>query len=76
MQPQENPIPGKLYKPEYETVRYGRDSLKITAINYWNHLNRKFYNINPDNDFISMPRKQFKDLVVKDFLELYESGSN
>ena len=75
MQPQENPIPGQLYKPEYGTVRYGRDSLKITSINYWNYLNRKIHKENPKNDFISMPRKKFKDVVVKDFLGQYESSS-
>ena len=30
MQPQENPIPGQLYKPERETVKYGRDSLNLS----------------------------------------------
>ena len=72
MNPQENPIPGQLYKPEYETVKYGRNSLKITSINYWNHLNRKYYKSNKKNDFIAMSRNKFKNLVVKDFLKGYE----
>ena len=44
MQPQVNPIPGQLYKPRFETVRYGRDSLTVSAINSWNHLNINFIN--------------------------------
>ena len=72
MQPQQNPVPGQLYRPEYETVRYGRDSLKLSAIMSWNHLNRKHYQGNPNNDFISMPRNSFKNIIIKDFMDGYE----
>ena len=38
----------------------------------WNHLNRKHYQGNPNNDFISMPRNSFKNIIIKDFLDGYE----
>ena len=76
MQPQQHPIPGQLYRPEYETVRYGRDSLKISAINSWNHLNHKHHQLNPDNDFISMSRESFKKLIITDFMDSYERYVN
>ena len=76
MQPQQNPVPGQLYRPEYETVRYGRDSLKISSINSWNNLNRKYYQINSNNDFISMSRNKFKQLIITDFMDGYESYVN
>ena len=71
MQPQENPIPEQLFKPETESVRYGRDSLKVSAINSWNHLNRKMHKKDPCTNFISMSRVQFKQLVVNNFLQSY-----
>ena len=71
MQPQENPIPEQLYKPEYESARYGRDSLKVTAINRWNYFNRKIYNMNHNNNFTSMFREKFKDMIIQDFLDGY-----
>jgi hypothetical protein len=46
MQPQQNPVPGQLYRPVYQTVRYGRDSLNIYSINSWNNLNRRYYEKN------------------------------
>ena len=76
MQPQQNPVPGQLYRPEYETVRYGRDSLKISSIDLWNNLNRKHHQVNPNNDFISMPRNSFKNLIITDFLDGYERYVN
>ena len=39
IQPQQNPIPGQLYRPEYETVRYGRDSLKYLQLTQLNTMN-------------------------------------
>ena len=76
MHPQENPFPGQLFKPDYESVRYGRDSLKISAINSWNYLNSKYCKLNPHNDFISMPRNAFKKLIISDFVEGYERYVN
>ena len=73
MQPQESPIPGQLFKPEYETVRYGRDSLKMSAILAWNHWNRKHHKTNPDDDFISMSRNKYIFLLFQEFLNNYSS---
>ena len=71
MQPQETPIPGQLYKPEYESIRYGRNSLKYSAITSWNHLNRKCYKTNPEIIFIAMSRNKFKEYVVNDYIQGY-----
>ena len=76
MHPQESPIPGQLYKPENETVKYGRGSFKVSSVTSWNHLNRKYYKIDNDNDFISMQRSKFKDLIVTDFLQNYGDSNN
>ena len=43
MQPQESPIPGQIYKPTVETVRYGIVSIKLSSINSCNLLNRKYF---------------------------------
>ena len=74
MQAQESSIPGKLYKPKYETVRYGRNSLKYSAVTSWNHLNRKYYNINPEINFMAMFGNKFKELVVNNYIQSY--GNN
>ena len=73
MQPQEHPIPGQIYKPEYDTVKYGRDSFKYSSITSWNNLNKKYFKINPQNNFITLSRPKFKELIVREYLSRYES---
>ena len=76
MQPQESPIPGQLYIPDYETIRYGRDSLKVSAINSWNYLNRKCYKANPKINFIEMSRSKFKEMFISDCIKTYSDMTN
>ena len=71
MKPQESPVPGQLYKPEYETARYGRDSLKMSSIVSWNYINRKYYKINPEINLIAMSRNKFKEFITTNFLQSY-----
>ena len=73
MKPQENLIPGQIYKPEYDTVKYGRDSFKCSSITSWNNLNKKYFLINPQNNFITLSRSKFKELIVEEFLSKYET---
>jgi len=58
---------GLLYVPKTNSVRFGDHSFKLKAINAWNSVATEF----PDTDFISLPKKEFKNLLVSYFLSTY-----
>ena len=58
---------GHLYVPKTNSVRFGDNSFKLKAIHAWNLLANEF----PNNDFVSLPKKAFKNLLVSYFLSKY-----
>ena len=58
---------GHLYVPKTNSVRFGDNSFKLKTIHAWNSLASEF----PDNDFVSLPKKAFKNLLVSYFLSHY-----
>ena len=62
-------ISGELDVPEYNSVKYGRNSLKLASILLWNNL-KKWY---PNTDFPSLSIGGFKNLIVKFYMNGYKS---
>ena len=56
-----------LYVPKTNSVKYGENSFKLKSIHAWNSLVNAF----PESDFISLPKKVFKNLSVSYFLNNY-----
>ena len=67
IQPHEDPIPGQLYHPNYESVRYGRKSITYQAIIQWNFFNRLFQDV----EFLSLSRHKLKSIIVNHFMNSY-----
>ena len=65
-----NAAAGSLFLPDCDSVRYGRNSIKISSILSWNNFTKKF----PEIDFLNFPRKTFKKLIVNHFLSSYANG--
>ena len=66
-QPREDPIPGQLSEPNYDSARYGRRSITNMAINQWNFFNRLYAN----EDLMSLPRTKLKRIIVNHFMNSY-----
>ena len=62
-------VPGQLQKPNYNTIKYGRNSLKVTSILTYNHTKKEF----PETDFISLRRIEFKNLITRHYLGQYKN---
>ena len=62
-------VPGQLQKPNYDTIKYGRNSLKVTSILTYNHMKKEF----PETDFISLRRIEFKNLITRHYLGQYKN---
>ena len=62
-------ILGQLHVPEYNSVKYGRNSLKIASILLWNNFKKQY----PNTDFLSLTRGGFKNLIVKFYMDGYKS---
>ena len=58
---------GLLYVPKTNSVKYGDNSFKLKAIHAWNSTVIAF----PASDFLSLPKKNFKNLLVSYFLNNY-----
>ena len=58
---------GQLFVPDTDSVRYGRNSIKLKTILSWNHFAQKF----PEEDFVLMSRSKFKNIIVNHFLDSY-----
>ena len=57
----------KLFIPQVNSVRYGRQSIKYSCINTWNHFTKIFSN----TDFMKILRNDLKILITNNFLESY-----
>ena len=62
-------ILGQLEIPEYHSIKYGRNSLKLTSILLWNNF-KKLY---PNTDFLSLSRGGLKNLIVKFYMDGYKN---
>ena len=62
-------ILGQLDVPEYNLVKYGRNSLKVTSILLWNNFKKQY----PNTDFLSLSRGGSKNIIVKLYLDGYKS---
>ena len=62
-------ILGQLPVPEYNSVKYGRNSLTLTSILLWNTFKKQY----PNTDFLSLSRGGFKNVIVKLYLDGYKS---
>ena len=58
---------GQLFVPDTDSVRFGRNSIRLKTILSWNHFTQKF----PESDFLLLPRSKFKNIIVKYFLDNY-----
>ena len=65
----ENILLGQLHVPEYNSVKYGRNSLKLASILLWNNFKKRYSN----TDFLSLSRGGFKNLIVKLYMDGYKS---
>ena len=61
-------ILGQLDVPEYISVKYGRNSLKLASILLWNNFKKQYPNI----DFLSLSRGGFKNRIVKFYMDGYK----
>ena len=68
MKPQENPVNGQLFIPEYETS-IGRESTRYVCIMSWNTLNR--LNYHNSTELMPMPRKSLKKHLTDYFIKCY-----
>ena len=64
-------IEGQLSVPSYKSTKYGRNSLKISSILYWNNLNKYF----PNTDFLSLSRAGLKKLVCGFYYDKYKCST-
>jgi exonuclease III len=62
-------IYGQLDEPEYNSIKYGRNSLKLTSILLWNNFKKHF----PNTDFLSLSRADFRNLISKFYMDGYEN---
>ena len=78
MQPQNNNdtyrfrnenILGQLHVPEYNSVKYGRNSLLLASILLWNNFKKQ----DPNTDFLSLSRGGFRNLIVKSYIDGYDN---
>ena len=58
---------GNLYIPDTDSVRYGRNSIKVASVFSWNN----FIKINPGVDLLGFSRSKFKKFIVNHFLDNY-----
>ena len=58
---------GKLFKPNVDSTKYGRHSIKQSSINTWNHVIDQF----PNTDFKIIKRNDLKRLITDRFLDSY-----
>ena len=64
-------IAGQLCEPKYNSVKYGRNSLKLSSILLWNNFNKEF----PNTDFLSLSRVSFRNLIIKFYMDGYKDSS-
>ena len=64
-------IEGQLSVPSYKSTKYGRNSLKISSILYWNNLKKSF----PNTDFLSLSRAGLKNLVCGFYYDKYNCST-
>ena len=62
-----NAASGNLFIPDSDSVRYGRNSIKISSILSWNNFIKNF----PGVDFIQLSRVKIKSFIVNYFLDCY-----
>ena len=62
-------ILGQLHVPEYKSIKYGRNSLKLASILLWNNFKKRY----PNTDFLSLSRGGFKNLIIKFYMDGYKS---
>ena len=62
-------ILGQLHVPEYNYVKYGRNSLKHASILLWNNIKKQY----PYTDVLSLSSGSFKNLIVKFYIDGYKS---
>ena len=62
-------ILGQLHVPEYNPVKYEWNSLKLASILLWNNFKKQYTN----TDFLSLSRGGFKNLIVKFYIDGYNS---
>ena len=60
-------ILGHLFVPNKDSVRYGRNSIKLQTILSWNNFAQKFSGI----DLLQYTRTNFKKVIVKHFIDNY-----
>ena len=64
-------ITGQLAEPKYKSVKYGRNSLKVSSILLWNNFKKQF----PNTDFISLSRGAFRNLIIKFYMDGYKNSN-
>ena len=64
-------ITGQLDEPKYKSVKYGRNSLKVSSILLWNNFKKRF----PHTNFISLSRGAFRNLIIKFYMDGYKNSN-
>ena len=62
-------ISGQLNEPIHNSVKYGRNSLKLSSILPWNNFKKQF----PDTDFLSLSRVDFRNRIIKFYMDGYKN---
>ena len=62
-----NSTHGQIFVPVTESVKYGRNSIKLKAILSWNHFAKQF----PNENFLHYPQRKFKAFVTNKMFEKY-----
>ena len=58
---------GQLFVPSTDSVRYGRNSVKLKSILAWNDFAQKF----PEENLLQLSQSKLKTIIVNHFLESY-----
>ena len=58
---------GQLFVPVTDSVKYGRNSIKMKSILSWNHFAQQF----PDENFLNYPQRKFRAFVSNKMFEKY-----
>ena len=62
-------ISGQLDTPKYNSIKYGRNSLKLSSTLLWNNFKKQF----PNTDFLTLSRASFRNLIVKYYMNGYKN---
>ena len=62
-------ISGQLEEPKYNSVKYGRNSLRHSSTLLWNNFKKKF----PITDFRSLSRGDFKNIITTSYMDGYKN---